>query len=145
MLFKYEIKNFLDEKALLDSNSKFEILINNKLKLKDYKLQSKINFENLKINLKNLKLKKYITDFQNKIFFSNGNLDLKLSKQNKLKIKFNSKYTLNKKNKPNGFKMDYSYLNPGFKYDMYIDLTENEILLEDINFRKNNMFKKSKF
>ena len=136
-MLKYEMKNYLDEKTLLESNSKFEILINNKLKLKDYKLESKINFENIKINLKDLKLKKYITDFQNKIFFSNGNLDLKFSKQNKLKIKFNSKNILNKKNKPNGFKMDYSYLNPGFKYDMYIDLTENEIHLEDINFRKN--------
>ena len=136
MLIKQQINNYLDEKTLFDSNSKFEILINNKFKLKDYKLESKINFENTKINLNDLKIKNYIPDFENKIFFNNGKLDLKLSKQNKLKIKFNTKYTLDKKNKPNDFKMNYSYSNLGFKYDFYIDLTENEIILEDINFHK---------
>ena len=139
-LLNYDIKNYIDEKIILSSSSTFEVELSNKFKIKNYSLDSKINFENININLENKDLKKYIIDFNNKIIFTKGELFLKVNKENNTAIRVSSKFILDEKNKPKEISLNYSKSNLIEKYEFDIDLTEFEIVLDQINFykKKNN-------
>ena len=71
---------------LLSSKSNFKISFNKKFKIKDYKLESQINIEDLVLNIKNNDIKNYISDFNNKIILKNGELNLNLNNKNKYQI-----------------------------------------------------------
>ena len=139
-LLNYDIKNYIDEKIILSSSSTFEVELSNKFKIKNYSLDSKINFENININLENKDLKKYIIDFNNKIIFTKGEFFLKVNKENNTVIRVRSKFILDEKHKPKEISLNYSKSNLIEKYEFDIDLTEFEIVLDQINFykKKNN-------
>ena len=120
------------------SKSKFDILINKKFKIKIYKLESELVFDNLSINLQNISLKNYIEDFQNKIFFKNGTINLNTNKNNQTNIKINSKFTTNKENKPRDFFLNFEKKNSLEKFEFNLDLFENTIFIDEINFKKKN-------
>ena len=132
----FDIKDYLDDKFSLSSKSNFEITFNKKFKVKNYKLKSKIFIDDIKINLKNINLKNYITDFDNKIILQNGELDLIINNQNDTKVKIKSKYILNKEHNPKDFLLNLSMQNSIEKYEVSIDLFENELNFNEINFNK---------
>ena len=132
------LQNNLNEEMSLLSKSKFEILINKKFKIKNYKLESELVFDNLSINLQNISLKNYIEDFQNKIFFKNGTINLNTNKNNQTNIKINSKFTTNKENKPRDFFLNFEKKNSLEKFEFNLDLFENTIFIDEINFKKKN-------
>ena len=132
------LQNNLNEEMSLLSKSKFEILINKKFKIKNYKLESELVFDNLSINLQNISLKNYIEDFQNKIFFKSGTINLNTNKNNQTNIKINSKFTTNKENKPRDFFLNFEKKNSLEKFEFNLDLFENTIFIDEINFKKKN-------
>ena len=107
-LTDYNINQYLDKNALLNSQSKFQVILNKKFKIKDYQIDSIIELANIKINLPDLNIKNYITNFSNKLIFKKGQVNLKISKKNNLKIKINSTYVLNEENQPKDFLLNYS-------------------------------------
>jgi len=135
-ILNYDIENYIDEKIILSSSSIFEVELSNKFKIKNYSLESKINFEDININLENEGLKKYIIDFNNKIVFTKGELVLKVNKENNTAIRVSSKFILDEKHKPKEILINYSKSNLIEKYEFDIDLTEFEIVLDQINFYK---------
>ena len=130
------IKNYLNEESLLPSESKFEIIFSKKFKIKKYQLKSKIDIDSIYVNLKNLDLKNYIKNFDDKIILKNGELNLSINSQNKTKVKFKSKYILEEKQKLKDISLNYSKSKSYEKYDFYIDLSENELRIDEINFNK---------
>jgi len=132
----YDFKNYLNEKVLLSSISNFEIIFNKKFKIKKYQLESKIDIDNIKINLKNINIKNYIKNFDEKIILKDGKIDLNINNFNKTEVKIKSKYILNEKHKLKDISLNYSKSKSLEKYDFYIDLTENELNIDEINFHK---------
>ena len=132
----YDLEKYLNEKISLTSKNNFEITFSKKFKIKNYKLESKIDFENININLKNNNINNYIKSFDDNIFLKKGVLDLNLSSSNKTKIKIKSKYILNENQKPKDISFNYSKISSVENYDFYIDLTESELSFDVINFNK---------
>ena len=134
-LFKYNIESLLDKNNFLQSQSNFKLSLNKKFKIKDFELKTSIKIDNLNINLKNVDLKDYISDFNRKIILTNGEINLKVNKE-LTNIDLKSKYAFNEKNNTKNIKLNYDKTNQGENYDLSIDLTEYEINFEDINFQK---------
>tara|TARA_B100000579_G_scaffold411517_1_gene402398 strand:- start:710 stop:2908 length:2199 start_codon:yes stop_codon:yes gene_type:complete len=134
--FDYELKNYLNEKTALSSKSNFDITLSRKFKLKNYKLDTKIDVENLNINLKILDLNNYIKNFDNRIILKSGELNLSIHNSNNTKVKFKSKYILGEGKKFKNISLDYSKSKLIEKYNFYIDLSENELKIDEINFNK---------
>ena len=132
----YDVKKYLDEKISLSSKSNFKLTFSKKFKIKDYKLDCKIYIDDLNVKLKNINLKNYVTDFKDKIILKDGELNLNINNRNKMEIKIKSKYIFEEKHKPKDIMLIYSKINSIEKYDFYIDLIENEIVFDQINFNK---------
>jgi len=132
----YDFKNYLDENVALSSKSNFKITFNKKFKIKKYKLESKIDIDNIKINLKNIDIKNYIKNFEEIIILKDGIMHLNIDNLNKTKIKIKSKYILKEKHKFKEISLNYSKSKSLEKYNFYIDLTENELNIDEINFHK---------
>ena len=130
------IKNYLNEESLLPSESKFEIVFSKKFKIKKYQLKSKIDIDNINVNLKNFDLKKYIKDYDDKIILKNGELYLNINNLDKIEAKIKSKYILNEKQKFKDISLNYSKSKSLEKYDLNIDLSESELSIDQINFNK---------
>ena len=136
IFLKNDIKNLLDKKILLSSKSQFEATFTKKFKIKKYQLKSKIDIDNININLKNIDIKKYVKNFDNKITLKNGEMDITINNLNKTDIKIKSKYILKENQKSKDIILNYSKSKSFEDYKFYIDLTENELSLDDINFNK---------
>ena len=121
------IKNYLNEESLLPSESKFEIVFSKKFKIKKYQLKSKIDIDNINVNLKNFDLKKYIKNYDDKIILKNGELYLNINNLDKIEVKIKSKYILNEKQKFKDISLNYSKSKSLEKYDLNIDLSESEL------------------
>ena len=134
-LINFNLKNYISEKIFLECNSKFDLDLTRKFKLKNYKLKSKIDFDNLNINLDDIEIKNYISDYDNKIKLQNGKLSLEINNKNKIELKIESKYKLANKNTLKDISLNYKKLNSVEKYKLNIDLTNYELILNEINFQ----------
>ncbi len=134
-LINFNLKNYISEKIFLETNSKFDLDLTRKFKLKNYKLKSKIDFDNLNINLDDIEIKNYISDYDNKIKLQNGKLSLEINNKNKIELKIESKYKLANKNTLKDISLNYKKLNSVEKYKLNIDLTNYELILNEINFQ----------
>ena len=135
-LVDFDAKNYLDKNILLSSKSNFDISFNNNFKIKNYNLSSQVSIDDVKINLKNTNLKNYITNFEDKIILKNGKLNFKIKNKNKIIISIYSKYIFNNKQKAQDISLNYSRVNSIEKYKLYIDLIENVLNFNEINFSK---------
>ncbi len=134
-LFNYDIKSYLKSEILQSSESKFNLKLGEKFKIKDYSLQTKVFINNIPLAVKDSVLKKYITNLKDQITLKKGELILNINKKNKIELKINSNYILNK-NEPNNLNFIYTKKNSIENYDLNIDLSENEISIKKINFLK---------
>ena len=134
--FKYDFKEHLSEKISLNANSNFQLELSNKFKIKKYQFKSNVDFKNLDIKLTNLNLNNYISPYENKITLKNGKINFSIDNQKKNELKINSKFILSNKNIPKDISLRYSKLKSIEKFDFKIDLTNYELNLADINFKK---------
>ncbi len=135
-LLENDYKNYFNDDVLLIANSNFNVLLNKKYKVQNYILKSNINFDDLKINIKNAKLKKIIPDFEDKLILNKGSLDLEVNSKKPTYISINSKYILNEKMKSRDISLNISKKKSTEKYEFYIDLKGNEIIVDELNFKK---------
>jgi len=131
----YNFKDYFDEQILLSSKSNFNLIFDKKFKIKKYSLKSDIKKSNLIINIKNLDLKNYFTNFNNQMFLKNSELHLSIS-NDKIQTKINSKFAFDSKDEFKNLSFDYikTKFNENFKLEM--DITENNLFLSEISFNK---------
>tara|TARA_B100000686_G_scaffold27885_1_gene27653 strand:+ start:6276 stop:8474 length:2199 start_codon:yes stop_codon:yes gene_type:complete len=132
----FNLKDYVKEKVTLSSKSNFEIVLSKKFKLKDYKLDSEINFENINLILKDIEVHDFIKNFDNKIILKNGKLNIQINNSNSTNIKFKSKFNLNKDTEIRDVSLNYSNIKSSENYEFYIDLTECQLDFDVINFNK---------
>ena len=133
---KYDFEKYLDKYDELLSKSYFKIKLSNKFKLVDYKLKSKIDISNLKLNFRNKNFKNYFVDYQDTIILTNGELEFNYSNKNKLDVKIISKYTLNEIYKPKDIYFEYNKIKSKENFNFKIDLFENKLIINEIDFHK---------
>ena len=134
-LTNYNFKKYLDQKTLLSSTSFFEIALTKKLKIKDYKLVSKISNNDIKIKINNSNLKNYLADFEDQILLKEPDVIVNFD-PNLLKIKIKSKFILNDKHDPKNISIIYSKKESVENYEFIIDLIENNLNFSELNFKK---------
>ena len=132
----YDLNNYLDPKILFNSRSTFDFSFTKRFKLEEFNIKSKINKDELKINIKELDLKNYIKNFKNKIFFKNSDINLNINKD-KIKIELNSNFALNENNKFKNIFINYSKNNSEENYKIDMDLTGIHLKLEELSYNKN--------
>ncbi len=139
------IKNFLDldidkylsEKISLRSNSFFDITFNNKFKIINYEIKNKIKIDDINFKLKNSIINNYIKDYKNKINFKDGEINLVLSNKDNIDINIISNLIIGENIDAQKFSLKYTKKNNITEYKVKIDLTENEIVFNEIDFKKN--------
>jgi len=132
----FNLEDHIKEKITLSSKSNFEIILSKKFKIKNYKLDSQIDFKNINLILKDIETYNFIKNFDNKIILKNGELNLHINSLNSTNIKFKSKFNLNHNLDFNDISLNYSKTKSFEKYDFFIDLTECQLELDEINFNK---------
>ncbi len=130
------LEDYINEKFTLFSKSNFEIILSKKFKIRNYKLNSQIDFKNINLILKDIETYNFIKNFDNKIILKNGEMNLQINNSNNTNIKFKSKFNLNKNLDYRDISLNYSKTKSFEKYDFYIDLTECQLDLDEINFNK---------
>ena len=132
----FNLKKYIDEKTSIISKSDFEIILNSKFKINDYKLRTKIDFDEIKIKLDNIILEDYIPAFDRKIILKKGDVTISFNKKKETFVKINSKYILNEKDQPREILLDYSNVNSIEKYQIYLDLTDHALEFDQFDFYK---------
>ncbi len=134
------LKDYFSKNILMSSKSNFELSFNRKFKIDKYKLESKIKFNDLEIQLKDINLNNYIPSYDNRIILKNGNIKFKINNSKKIELKLDSGFILNTNNEPRNLSLSFSKHNLREKYELFIDLIENEIIIDEIDFinKKNN-------
>jgi len=132
----YDLKNYLNEKTSFESVSKFNVTLTNKFKLKNYKLKTNIKNDDLIINLQNVRINKYLQEFDNKIILKKNSIDLIIDNKN-IEAKLKSNFILDNKQKPKKISLTYSKMKSQENYELDIDLTECTLILDQLDFKKN--------
>ncbi len=131
-----KIDKYLSEKILLPSNSFFDITLNNKFKVINYEIKNKIKIDNISLKLKNDIINNYIKDYENKITLKDGEINLVLSNKNNIDIDLISNVIIGKNTNAQKFSLKYANKKNITEYKVKIDLTENEIVINEIDFKK---------
>ena len=132
----FDLNKYFDENFSINSNSKFKITLNNKFKLLNYNLKNKLDFDYLKINLKKNQLDKYLINFKDTFYLKNGNIEINLNNEEETYLNLKSQYSLNENKEPKDLIINYSKKKLIEKYEIKVDSTVNEIIIDQLSFHK---------
>ena len=90
------MKNFslTDQDITFSSQNKINFNLDSNYNILNFNIISKVKTDNLSINYKSQRIKKYFSNFKNQVKLSNSNIDLEFS-NNKLNFTLKSKYSIN--------------------------------------------------
>ncbi len=136
-----ELSNYFKNinKLIKDQNFKFGSLnninftINDKNKVKNLKIKSKLNLEEVKINYASSRLKKIFPDFKNFFNLKNSIIEIDYS-QNNIKVNSIGLYSINKEYDNFDFKLIKNENIYDFNSKIFLD--SNKIFLKNINYIK---------
>ena len=130
------LKNFslTDQDIIFSSQNKINFDLNNNNSIKNFNIKSKVKTDNLIINYKSQRIKKYFSNFKNQVKLSNSNIDLEFS-NSKLNFTLNSKYSINDINE--NINLKFEKKNNNYLFDLDIDLDSAEILIKELDYEKN--------
>ncbi len=124
-----------DQNIKLDSNSKINFSIDNKLNIKNFAIRSDINLDKLDINYKSNLIKKYLENYENKLVIKKTKILLDYVNE-KINLKLNGKYSL--KNQTDNFFIKFKGNKNNFELYSLLDLDNLTLNIADINYSKKN-------
>ena len=74
--FKFDQKFFKDQDIIFGSDNKIAFEIDKNKKIKNLRVKSNLNFDNVKIDYTSNRIKKRIKNYENQIFLNSDNLEL---------------------------------------------------------------------
>ena len=133
-IIKFNLGKNLKNNFLINSQNKFSFILNNKLKIKDFKIDSIIKLNDVIIDYKSKKINKIIPSYKEKIYLNNTELNLNI-KNKVLSILGTSKYKINKEED----KISFSYMNKNNKniFETNINFNKTAIKIKNLNYYKN--------
>ena len=121
------------QKLTFSSKNNFSFRINKKFKFKDFKVETTVDLNQLIINEKRFKLKKYFPNFSEKIKLEKHKIIINYDK-NKLDINGNGNILL--KEKSDELSYQISKKKDGFLFDLKLNLKNNSLLIDFLDFKK---------
>ena len=132
--FFSNLLNTIDlQKLTFSSKNNFSFSINKKFKFKDFKVETTVDLNQLIINEKRFKLKKYFPNFSEKIKLEKHKIIINYDK-NKFDIKGNGYILL--KEKSDELSYQISKKKDGFLFDLKLNLKNNSLLIDFLDFKK---------
>ena len=132
--FKNNNSTIKNQDLIFGSNNKISFTIDEKNKVKNLKVSSKLNLEKVIIDYKSSRLKKIFPNFNNIFKLKNTLININFSK-NKTEIFSKGDYSF--KNKYDKFNFEILKNNNNIIFDTKAEITAIPITLEDINYTKN--------
>jgi len=131
--FKNSYKIIKNQDLIFGSDNQITFDINNKNKIKNLKVKSKINLENILINYDSSKLKKIFPNYKNIVKLKKNLIDIDFSK-NKIKIFTSGDYSFG--NKYDKLNFEITKNKKKLNFNSKIKINTNPILLKNINYKK---------
>ena len=146
-----EIKNYLDldgnltleeQNLTFGSDNKINFNIDKNLNIKNIRVKSKIELNELILNVNSNRAKKYFSNFKNKINFVNNKIDINY-KKNKLEANIFGKYSLEEDFE--NFNINFIKNKESLFFNTEIEAEKSNIQLNEIEYEKEkNIFSKIK-
>ena len=134
-LYKYnnlENLNFKVKEINFSSDNNFNFIINNKLKIKNLNIYSKVNLLNLEIK-NNFNLQEIFPEIKNKFFLKNNQLQITY-KKNSLDILGSGNVLLQKK--PDQIEYRINKNKDNLNFDIKLNIKDNKLKFDLFNFEK---------
>ena len=132
-LIKFNKKFFKDQDLTFESDNAISFDIGKNKKIKNLKVKSKINLDEILINLNSTKPKKFILDYKKEIILKNNYLEIDYT-EDKSKIQIEGDYSFN--NNFDKFKLNLLKSSDNTKFDSTIEVLHNSIIIDEINYKK---------
>ena len=133
IFFSNNSNNIVLKNTKFQTSNTFYIKLSNKFKVKDYKVKSELNLNEIKYNFKSKLIKKYVKNYKDFINIKNAILNIEYSKNN-LEINGSSNYSINNFHDKLEFKI--TKLKDNYDFDINIFLDKTEIDINNINYKK---------
>ncbi len=134
LIFKNNIENFDFSNSNFISNSEFTFILNKKFKIKNLKIESKLNLDNLILKYDSVKIKNLIKNYNNLINLKESKINFKYSNE-KILIDGSSEYYIDKNFKDLiKFKIEKSKNKT--KFESFLSLKNLELIIDDIAYKK---------
>jgi hypothetical protein len=133
--FQSDQNFFKDQNIIFGSDSKITFEIDKNKKIKNLRVKSNLNFDNIKIDYISNRIKKRIPNYKNHIFLNSDYLELDYSK-NKTLIKAKGKYSFN--DKFDDYEINIINVKDKFDFETFINLSNNSIVIDEIDYTNNN-------
>ena len=132
----FSLKNFslVDQEILFSSNNNIKFNINKNNQVKNLNIKSKVKTEDILINYKSQRIRKYFKNFKNQVKLSKSDLNLEYT-SNKFKINLKSKYSINDINE--NISLSVNKNNNNYSFDLGLNLDSAEIQISELNYKKN--------
>ena len=124
---------FEDQDIELESDNKINFSINNKNIIKNLKIKSFLRFDELKIDYKSGKIKKFVKNYDDKIYIKGSNFEVDYLKD-KIEIKGNGKYSFN--DEFENFNIKIVNKKNNIKFDTFLNLKNSFINIGEIDYLK---------
>ena len=134
VIIKNNLNNLNIDKAKIFSEIDFSFKINKKIKIKNFNINSKVNISDLKYSFNSKEVKKYFPEYKGEIYFRDNIFDIRYSKKN-FEVIGSNNYSLNDLSNKLNFKINN--FNNLYNFDFDINLDNNKVLLNQINYSKN--------
>ena len=132
--FKIDQKFFKDQEIIFGSDSKIRFEIDKNKKIKNLKIKSNLNFDNIKIKYASNRLKKRFPNYKNEIHLNSNQLELEYSK-NKTLIESKGRYSIDEKNFDN-FEIKLNDTKEKLDFETYLEANNNLFVIEEIDYKK---------
>ena len=131
--FKFDQKFFKDQDIIFGSDNKIAFEIDKNKKIKNLRVKSNLNFDNVKIDYTSNRIKQRIPNYKNHIFLNSDNLELEYT-NNKTQIIAKGKYSFN--DKFDDYEINIINEKDKFDFECSIDLNNNLIVIDEIDYNK---------
>ena len=146
-LIYYKNLNLPKQEISFGSQNKIKFNLNNKNKITNLSVLSKIMTDYLTIGYKSQRIKKYFSNFKNQVKLSQSNFDIYYT-NNDFKIGLKSKYSINDVNE--NVNLNIKKKNNNYSFNLDIDLDSAEIEINELDYKKkakinSNLYIKGKY
>ena len=127
-------KYIKDQEITFFNDSIISFKIDKSYKIKNLKINSKLNIESVKVNYFSNRIKKSIPNYKNEIFIKNNQLEFEYSKNMTL-IKSQGQYSVDKK-KFDNFEFKINDKKEKLDFETYLEINNNSFNIQEIDYKK---------
>ncbi len=130
--------NLPEQNITFASENKIKFGLNKNNYIKNLNVKSKIRTDNVLINYKSQRIKKYLKNFKNQVKLTQSDFNIDY-KNNNFKIDLKSKYSINDINEKITLNIEKGDNN--YSFDLNIDLDSADIQIDELDYKKKKRYK----